>query len=492
MTFRVRLNLFFVLLVVAPLLAVGVVLLRTIDGAAQGRVESALASEARAVSAVDRDLRDQADAVARNIATDRRLVEALHAGDLRAVRARALQLLTPATPARRLRITLADGGKVVDVGARTALLPQQNELVSKSDTPLATLQTSVTGPRELASRLADVTGRAIQVRESRSGVVLAGLRDGPPKEDLPSPGRVQSIDGGKWLAVTLREAGFDGESQQIVLLTPGADSHASTGERAALIVTLILFLLLAGGGGLLVSRSLQRQVGLLLEGSRRLGEGDFDHEIPGGGGDDEFAQLTDSFNAMRRQLRGRMDELQDERVRLQAAIERAHTDPLTELGNRRRFDDLLTLAVERAHQDGLPVSLLALDLDHFKAINDAHGHQCGDAVLQATAKALREAVRGEDIAVRLGGEEFAVLLPGTDGPGAAMLAERLRAAVEDLQVAGDDGAVVRVTTSVGIATLQGTDFTGAELVAFADGALYRAKRAGRNRTITADVDAAHG
>ncbi|WP_022927277.1 diguanylate cyclase [Patulibacter americanus] len=616
MSFRARLNLFFVLLVVAPLFAVGVVLLRTIDGAAQGRVEAALASEARAVSRVADDLRDDADGVSRTIATDRRLAAAMRAGDADRVERRARQLVSPATSARRIRLTLRAGG-TVDVGSPSAVLPQRNDLVTSDRQPLATLETSVVGPKALATRFRRLTGRTVQVRDARSDRVIGGTQDAAT--EIPPPGRVRAVDDGAWTAVTLRENGFGDQPTDIVLLARGSESRASTTERLALVGTLLVFLVLAGAGALMVSRSLQRQVGILLEGSRRLGRGDFDHEIPGGGGDDEFAQLADGFNTMSRQLRRRMDELEGERGRLRSAIRRigetfaanldreglleivaraaadgvradaaravviadgrrevaeagatgdfdallrrageraakgqevllsdgdqhavavamdsarligtvvvarkdvpftsadaelvgylsgqaavslenvgrheeaereAHTDPLTGLANRRRFDELLAAAVDQAGRDGRPVSLLALDLDRFKNVNDQYGHGIGDEVLKATAKTLHDAVRGNDVAARLGGEEFAVLLPRTDGEGASILAERLREAVADLAVPVSEDDVVRFTTSVGIATLEGDQLDGPRLIAAADDALYQAKRGGRNRTVTADV-----
>lgn len=153
MSFRARLNLFFVLLVVVPLFAVGVVLLRTLDGAALGRTESALASEARAVSTVNGEIREQAGVTSREIAGDRKLAAALRADDVPAVRARARQLLTPTTPARRIRIAIARGGKVVDVGDQNALLPQRNALVSPGpdQRPLGELEVAIIGPTASSS-----------------------------------------------------------------------------------------------------------------------------------------------------------------------------------------------------------------------------------------------------------------------------------------------------------------------------------------------------
>lgn len=112
----------------------------------------------------------------------------------------------------------------------------------------------------------------------------------------------------------------------------------------------------------------------------------------------------------------------------------AHTDALTGIANRRRFDDLLTSTLDLARVHDVPVSLLMVDLDHFKRVNDEHGHASGDLVLQATADALREGTRGGDVPARFGGEEFAVLLPGTAPDVALDIAEGLRCAIARIGV----------------------------------------------------------
>jgi diguanylate cyclase (GGDEF)-like protein len=167
-----------------------------------------------------------------------------------------------------------------------------------------------------------------------------------------------------------------------------------------------------------------------------------------------------------------------ERLRLQAA-----TDELTGLSNHRRFQEVLEREVERARRTGLPLSLVLLDVDHFKRFNDDHGHQCGDRVLQAVGGVLSERCRAGDEPARYGGEELTVILPGTGVAGARTTAEDLRAAIAALELPGGSGdGVLRVTASFGVAEL-GADLPDREsLIAGADAALYAAKRAGRNRT----------
>ena len=130
--------------------------------------------------------------------------------------------------------------------------------------------------------------------------------------------------------------------------------------------------------------------------------------------------------------------------------------------------------------------MLMLDLDRFKSINDRWGHPTGDRVLQHMAQLLGQQARGQDVAGRLGGEEFALLLPDTDGPGAVVIAERLRGAVQVSDaVRTGDGEVVRYTVSVGVATLEAGDASFESLLQRVDRALYQAKERGRNRVETA-------
>jgi diguanylate cyclase (GGDEF)-like protein len=177
-----------------------------------------------------------------------------------------------------------------------------------------------------------------------------------------------------------------------------------------------------------------------------------------------------------------------ENVGLHETVERqAVTDELTGLFNRRRFQEAMVTEVERSKRFGQPVGLVLLDLDNFKAVNDTYGHQQGDLVLREVARVLRETSREIDEPARYGGEELAVVLPGTDLEGAYNLAERVRAGVEELSLPLLDGdGILRVTASFGVATLPGSADDIRGLIAAADEALYRAKRAGKNRTVRAE------
>jgi len=191
-------------------------------------------------------------------------------------------------------------------------------------------------------------------------------------------------------------------------------------------------------------------------------------------------------------LEARNEELSRLRLALETANQRLKRlvtiDALTGIANRRHFDRALDRELRRARREGLPLSLIFLDLDEFKRFNDTYGHARGDDVLRHVAQTLDETFRrGGDLVARYGGEEFAVILPGVDGRRAALYAERLRRRVWRLSIGYDASKVSdRVTISGGVATVTPpSTATPDELLHAADEALYRAKCLGRNRITSA-------
>jgi len=175
-----------------------------------------------------------------------------------------------------------------------------------------------------------------------------------------------------------------------------------------------------------------------------------------------------------------------ERLRdnVQISIEMAITDALTGLFNRRYMENHLATLIEQASARGKPLTVMVLDIDYFKSINDTYGHDAGDDVLRDFALRIKRSIRGIDLACRIGGEEFVIVMPETDMAVAAMVAERLRrriAAEPFLISQGTRG--IPVTLSIGLAALRGRDDNAATLLKRADQALYRAKRDGRNRVV---------
>jgi diguanylate cyclase (GGDEF)-like protein len=163
---------------------------------------------------------------------------------------------------------------------------------------------------------------------------------------------------------------------------------------------------------------------------------------------------------------------------------KAVVDSLTRLYTRSHFDKELAAAIEFSHRSGKPFSLVLIDIDHFKKVNDTYGHATGDAVLEQVAKRIQIVLRKYDTAYRYGGEELAVLLPGTAIRQAATIAERLRKKVEDRRIRGVQGELVSTTVSLGVAQFRPDD-DGDTLFRRADERLYQAKEGGRNQVVPA-------
>lgn len=220
-------------------------------------------------------------------------------------------------------------------------------------------------------------------------------------------------------------------------------------------------------------------INVMLAMTRRVRAGDLGARTGMKPTHEELSQLGSALDDMARQLENRQRELQQALVSL---TEQAMTDPLTGLYNRRFLWDALTREIAAARRKRVPFSVILFDLDRFKRVNDAFGHDAGDIVIKEVAAVLKASVRGSDIAVRHGGEEFAVLLPETSVDVAAERAERLRQELEQHEIRyGDDK--LHITASFGVAeNPPGASDAGA-LMRTVDAAMYSAKAAGRNRLV---------
>jgi diguanylate cyclase (GGDEF)-like protein len=624
MSFRNRLTLFFVLIVVVPMVAVAFTLFSLISTSEHGKADARLAATKRAAINLYREDLRGADRAAAKIGADVALAQALRADDREALNARLSVLLTQQ---HVRRIVVARGAQAIaDAGSSTAVFPAARDLVGPGNRSFGKLQVSVQEPAGYAGLIARLTESGAVVQKV-GGPVLAASLKGVDPASIPSDRGELDVGGKRFDAASFVAPGFLGESDRISVLAPQA-MESDAVQRGRLLAGGILagFFILAFTFAALVSRSLQRQIDSFLQAARRLGSGDFTIEVPTSG-HDEFAALGEEFNKMSRQLEEHMEELNQERARLQDAMRRigetfaanldreglleivvktavdgvgadagrasvrpnasapleqvaltgtvegleeavraaeakvletgepceatvdgiaalshpmrrgddarvsgvvsvarrdrpftvaerelfhylaeqaavsienvglhetverqAVTDELTGLFNRRRFQEAMATEVERSKRFGQPVGLVLLDLDDFKNVNDTYGHQQGDLVLREVARVLRETSREIDEPARYGGEELAVVLPGTDLEGAYNLAERVRAGIEELALPLLDGdGVLSVTASFGVATLPGSADDMRDLVAAADEALYRAKRAGKNRTVRAEA-----
>jgi diguanylate cyclase (GGDEF)-like protein len=240
-----------------------------------------------------------------------------------------------------------------------------------------------------------------------------------------------------------------------------------------------LFVLLVawyGGERLIVDpiRSLART-------AARLGRGDLDARPDAKAWAKEFEPLAAALNDMAQKLAERDRQLRAANHHLE---ELASIDPLCGLANRRGFDARLIADWQRAGKLGRPVTLLMIDVDHFKLFNDRYGHVEGDVCLRRVGRLLKHLANGDDFPARYGGEEFALLMPGTDIDKALEVAERLRRTVEELCIAHAASPCGQVTISVGVASrVPGLGEHAQRLIEAADAGLYAAKRRGRNAVV---------
>ncbi|MBI5104314.1 MAG: diguanylate cyclase [Solirubrobacterales bacterium] len=625
-SFRTRLGLFFLLIVVVPMIAVAFIVFRLIADSEKGQAGARIAARQEAAISLYYGARDDGDQLAARIGRDPRLAAALREGD-RAGVVKAAERLRRSVGAER--IVLRNGRDVLaDVGDGKASFPATRDLVADGRR-VAELQVSARDAIDYARLVRQATGLEVVVR--RGDQVLAATLDGSGKATVPEHQGSVQVGGEDFRASSFALPDFLGRDVGVTLMEPQAQTASDIRDGRILASAILAgFFLLALLSAVLVSRTLQRQIGEFLAAARRLGGGGFSAKVPTRG-NDEFAQLGHEFNKMSGELETRLEELRQERHRLELSLRRigetfasnldrdalleivvrtsvdavnadggraaarrteagelepvarvgrddapavaadaerqvleagrpafatedgasalAHplragpaageaaqlvtgmvsvwrhgrpfsdterelfhylagqaavsvenvglhetverqavTDELTGLSNRRRFDETISAEVERSRRFGQDVGLVLLDIDDFKRVNDTYGHQQGDLVLKEVARILKDTAREIDEPARYGGEELAVVLPGTDLEGAYNLAERVREGIEDLRlpILGENGdSALRVTASFGVAALPVSAEDLRTLVSAADEALYEAKRTGKNKTVRA-------
>lgn len=337
MSFRNRLALFFIVIVVVPMVAVALVLFRLVSDSQEGKVDARLGQAQQSGLGLYREAQLGAVRAAEPIGSDQKLATALRRNDIPAARARLERLAEDNAVAR---VVVRMGDQRVEYGSPDVVAPQRRELTDAQGKSIGQIVVSTTLASDFARLVSRVT--ELQVLVQGAGIeasTLPGLR--VPR--LPHRGTVD-IGGSDYRITSFSAATLSGERVVVALLAPNDDLRASIGRSSRLVAAaLILFLLLALAFAVLVSRSLQAQIQQLLEAAKRLGGGEFGVEVPAGGRD-EFAALGAEFNAMARQLEVRLEDLRTERTRLQEAIRRIGESFASNLDR----DALLDLVVQTA------------------------------------------------------------------------------------------------------------------------------------------------
>ena len=220
-----------------------------------------------------------------------------------------------------------------------------------------------------------------------------------------------------------------------------------------------------------LSRSFTKPLQSLARGAAEVSQGNYGVQLPLARRD-ELGEVAQAFNKMAANLKENFAKVSD----------MANRDGLTGLYNARFFHETLARELERIKRTGHPFSVILLDGDRFKKVNDRYGHPVGDMVLQHISQVLRSVLRGYDMLARYGGEEFIAMLPEATGSQALLLGERLRKTIEQKPLVTDDGETLRLTISVGVAQSR-APYEKKDLISQADQALYRAKESGRNKVV---------
>jgi diguanylate cyclase (GGDEF)-like protein len=421
-SFGRRLALFFLLIVLVPTLALVAVLLAVSQDSRRGKADAQLAAGLDTAVALHDERVAAAGPAARELALDPRLSSAIETPD-RAGLAAFAESAVQRPDVLAVELEDADGARVAAAGTDDAFA--YTELGLQQDgQEVGTLMVSSTLASDYAAELHRLTDREVVV--SREGVSLSSTITPPTEPIEPGETHDLTLDQGEFRAHLLA---LDGADEETVLVAGPPKVGGFLPISGASVLLLIGALLLA----------------------------------------------TFFAYGLARALTGLYTRVAQEAI----------TDPLTGLWNRRRLSEILPREVDRALRFDHLLSLLIFDVDDFKAINDREGHPQGDAVLRTVADVVRAKTRSIDYAARYGGDEIALVLIETDVEGAVILAERLRTGVREAAVPTRNGKPMRVTISVGVATLPVSAVEVEALVAAADDALLRAKRAGKNQIRTA-------
>ncbi|HHJ80982.1 MAG TPA: diguanylate cyclase, partial [Candidatus Tenderia electrophaga] len=374
--------------------------------------------------------------------------------------------------------------------------------------PVLSLDNSVIGALIAVVDLSAVMPRLLQIARSSAGELVMLDLTGKPLLGTYQGGSSLTMIDFQVLQGLRAQTGepmtFDGHLQHSVLgLAEMAESLplivVAERDRAdiyqAWVVFRDMFLTLVVGLTLLVAllawrmgRSIVTPLESLTSAAGRIADGDLSIQLPVSRRD-ELGRLTQVFNQMADNLRHSHQEFETASLALQKQNQLLETlsitDSLTGLYNRKKLDDILADQFARYQRNQHPFAVLLLDIDHFKILNDSHGHLAGDYVLAAVAKLLSQSIRSVDYAARYGGEEFVIVLPDTMISAAQEMAERIRRKVQATSYDFKEKTIT-VTLSVGVAESRKCDDSPYAIIARADKMLYEAKRAGRNQVRCAE------
>ena len=420
MTFGRRLALYFILIALLPTLALAAILVFVSDDSRRGKADAQLAAGVETAVALYEERVSQALPEAERLGRDPALSAALSDGAEGSIERFAAASVAP--PVVGVEVLDRGGAELAAAGPGDAIAFARVTLKSDGEDAGA-LGASVTEAEAYAAEVEDLTGD--QVIVTADGETVAATAD--PPEGIPDEGT----------AADLQLEGEDARASSVVISSEGEEVLTLIGPRevgarlaiGALEAAILLSLLAVG---IVLAFTLARTL------NRRHAE----------------------------------------------VAEEAAIDPLSGLFNRRRLSELLDQEVQRSVRFGHPLSLLIVDVDDFKRINDERGHPQGDAVIRCVADLVRETTRDIDLSARYGGDEFALILIETDAEGARTLADRLRDRGAQQEIEAPDGTL-RFTIRVGVATLPDSAGARGGLVQAADQALLRAKRQGKNRIVSA-------
>src|SRR4051812_6081875 len=401
MSFRNRLTVFFIVLVILPMIVVAAVGFVLASDSEQGKTDARLSEAQRSASGLFREKQDEAEKAARVIAGDKQLAQAIQAGKRGPIQDRLNQLASD-NGIRRGVMALQKAGRF-ETGRGDALAPARTRLLDARGGTAGVLTLSAVGAEEYAQLVERVTGAKVVVRSGDN--MLASTLPDAGAERLPDQGDVKI--GGRGLRVTGFDGpGFDGGRVQVRLLAEPENGGLS-GASIEVIAILLAALIAAFAFALTVSRSLQAQIQRLLDAARRLAGGDFGIEVPTEG-NDEFAALGSEFNTMARELEKRLEELQLERRRLREAIRRVGQSFAKGLDRDAVLEIVVQTAVDGVGADCGRAALRTGPAGRFEQVaGEGDVARYRDAISAAEAAALD----AEKIVETEVGESFAVSHP---------------------------------------------------------------------------------